>query len=101
MKFVMFDLVRTWAKDKGIIDHGDLKTQSLKAVEEVGELAAAILRENTDEIHDSIGDILVVLTSVAELSGTNIEECLVKAYTEIQGRTGKMVDGNFVKQEDL
>lgn len=33
--------------------------------------------------------------------GTNVQECLELAYNEIKGRTGKMVDGVFVKSEDL
>ncbi|EHQ9055846.1 DUF1642 domain-containing protein [Enterococcus faecium] len=33
--------------------------------------------------------------------GTNIQECLEMAYNEIKGRTGKMVDGVFVKSSDL
>jgi hypothetical protein len=31
----------------------------------------------------------------------SLEECLQCAYEEIKGRTGKMINGTFVKDEDL
>ena len=46
---------------------------------------------------DGIGDMVVVLTNLAELCGTSIEECVEKAYDEISNRTGKMKNGTFVK----
>jgi hypothetical protein len=39
-----FDLIRDWAKERGLYDGGDPKTQALKLVEEVGETCRAILR---------------------------------------------------------
>jgi len=92
-----FDLIRTWANDRGLYDGGDPKTQALKLVEEVGETCRAILKEDAPEIIDGIGDCVVVLTNLAELIGTPIEDCIDKAYKEIKGRTGKMVNGTFKK----
>jgi NTP pyrophosphatase (non-canonical NTP hydrolase) len=42
----VFDLIREWAKDKGIYAKGDSKTQYLKLMEEAGELAKALLNED-------------------------------------------------------
>ena len=92
-----FDLIRTWANDRGLYDGGDPKTQALKLVEEVGETCRAILKENTKEIIDGIGDCVVVLTNLAELTGTPIEKCIQAAYDEIKNRTGKMSNGTFKK----
>ena len=94
-----FDLIRFWAKDRGLYDGGDPKTQALKLVEEVGETCRAILKEDAKEMIDGIGDCVVVLTNLAELIGTPIEECIDKAYNEIKGRTGKMDNGTFKKDE--
>ena len=94
-----FDLIRFWAKDRGLYDGGDPKTQALKLVEEVGETCRAILKEDAPEMIDGIGDCVVVLTNLAELIGTPIEECIDKAYNEIKGRTGKMDNGTFKKDE--
>ena len=46
---------------------------------------------------DGIGDCVVVLTNLAELIGTPIEECIARAYDEIKDRTGKMDNGTFKK----
>jgi len=92
-----FDLIREWADERGLYENGDPKTQALKLVEEVGEIARAILKEDDCEIVDGIGDCVVVLTNLAELIGEPIEECIEQAYFEISKRTGKMVNGTFVK----
>ena len=95
--FSMFDLIRFWAKDKGIYDKGDQKTQYVKLMEEAGEVGRAILKSDLPEIKDGIGDMVVVLTNLAELSGLSIEECIESAYDTIAKRKGKMINGTFVK----
>jgi NTP pyrophosphatase (non-canonical NTP hydrolase) len=92
-----FDKIRDWAEERGIYANGDPKTQSLKLVEEVGETCRAILKQNKDDAMDGIGDCVVVLTNLAELLDTSIEECVERAYDEISNRTGKMKNGTFVK----
>lgn len=93
----IFGLIRDWAKERGIYDKGDPKTQLIKLYEETGELAQALLKEDKDGIIDAIGDSVVVLTNLAELVGTDIETCIQSAYDEISNRTGKMVNGTFQK----
>jgi len=92
-----FDLIREWADERGLYENGDPKTQALKLAEEVGETCRAILKEDTPEIIDGIGDCVVVLTNLAELTGTPIEACIDRAYNEIKNRTGKMVNGTYKK----
>jgi NTP pyrophosphatase (non-canonical NTP hydrolase) len=92
-----FDLIREWAERRGLYANGDLKTQALKLVEEVGETCRAILKEDYDEITDGIGDCIVVLTNLAELHGVSIEDCIEEAYSEIKNRTGKMENGTYKK----
>ena len=96
-KASQFDLIREWARDRGLYDHGDPKTQSLKLVEEVGEICRAVLKDDIDEVIDGIGDCVVVLTNLAQLHGVSIEECIASAYGVISKRTGKMVNGTFKK----
>ena len=93
----MFDMIREWAEERGIYESGDAKTQYVKLMEEAGEVGRAILKENDDDIMDGIGDMVVVLTNLAELCGTTIEECIERAYAEISNRKGKMINGTFVK----
>ena len=92
-----FDLIREWADERGLYENGDPKAQALKLVEEVGEIARAILKDDTEEVIDGIGDAVVVLTNLAELIGAPIEMCIDEAYDVISKRTGKMVNGTFVK----
>ena len=92
-----FDKIRDWAEDKGIYTKGDPKTQYIKLMEEAGETGRAILKQDDAEIKDGIGDMVVVLTNLAELCGFTIEECVESAYDVISKRTGKMNNGTFVK----
>ncbi len=93
-----FQPIRDWAQEKGIYDKGDIKTQSIKFYEEAGELAKAVLNEDTEEILDAIGDSIVVLTSVAHFAGLTVEECINEAYNVIAKRKGSMQNGTFVKE---
>tara|TARA_B110000003_G_scaffold157829_1_gene158198 strand:+ start:150 stop:1019 length:870 start_codon:yes stop_codon:yes gene_type:complete len=95
--YYQFDLIRDWADERGLYEKGDPKTQALKLVEEVGEISRAIIKDDFDEVIDGIGDSVVVLTNLAELMGVSIEECIASAYGVISKRTGKMVNGTFVK----
>jgi len=92
-----FDLIREWADERGLYENGDPKTQALKLMEEVGEISRAVLKDDFDEVVDGIGDSVVVLTNLAELMGVSIEACIASAYEVISNRTGKMVNGTFVK----
>ena len=92
-----FDLIRAWANERGLYDKGDTKTQYLKLMEEAGELGRAILKNDEPEFIDAIGDMVVVLTNLARLGGVSIETCIDSAYDVISKRTGKMVNGTFVK----
>ena len=93
-----FDLIRSWANERGIYDKGNSHTQYVKLMEEAGELAAALLNNDKPEIVDAIGDMVVVLTNLAKLEGFDIENCVDSAYNEIANRKGKMINGTFVKQ---
>ena len=92
-----FELIREWADERGLYEHGDTKTQALKLVEEVGETCRAILKNEDHDAIDGIGDCVVVLTNLAELLGVSIEDCIEQAYQEIKDRTGKMDNGTFKK----
>ena len=73
--------------------------QALKTQEEVLELLNAIVDNDKMEIEDAIGDILVTLIILAEMQEVTLEECLNGAYDIISKRTGKMINGQFVKNE--
>jgi NTP pyrophosphatase (non-canonical NTP hydrolase) len=92
-----FNLIIEWAHARNLIEGATRQGQMLKLTEEVGELAAAIARGKEDDVRDAIGDAVVVLTILAAQSGVTIERCITDAYDVIKNRTGKMVDGVFVR----
>lgn len=155
----LIENVQQWSKDRGL-DKADSRKQLLKLYEEFGELVQGHLKGNTEQVKDSIGDMLVVeiiycqqrgieldgnhkqnlcfpddvtnilqwiaifigdltgnigtgtsktniydindcLYLVSEKYSTTLEACLELAWNEIKDRKGKMVDGVFVKEEDL
>ena len=72
----------------------------LKTVEEVGEVARALAKGNTgNELKDGIGDVTVTLIILAQQNGLEFEDCISAAWNEIKSRTGKTVNGVFIKSE--
>tara|TARA_R110001592_G_scaffold87117_4_gene257262 strand:- start:28033 stop:28335 length:303 start_codon:yes stop_codon:yes gene_type:complete len=88
-----------WADVKGILVKDNAPKQMLKVLEEVGETSGALLKNNIDEIKDGIGDSFVTLIILATQCGFTPTECLEAAWGEIKGRTGKTVNGIFIKDK--
>jgi NTP pyrophosphatase (non-canonical NTP hydrolase) len=97
---MMFNRIRTWAETRGLYEKGNVMVQYVKLQEEAGELAKALLKDDQPEVIDAIGDMVVVLTNLAHQRGVYIETCIQSAYDVINQRTGKMINGTFVKDED-
>lgn len=109
-------LVIQWAENKGILDKATPLAQARKTLEEVEELLEAVDTQENDfytftnskgkkvntqeEIQDALGDILVTIIIQAEMQGLKLENCLESAYNVISKRTGKMLNGQFVKDND-
>ena len=93
--------VEQWSIDKGL-DKGNSFTQYAKSSEEMGEVAAALCRNDINELRDGIGDVIVTLVILAQQNNMTLYECLEQAYGEIKDRTGVMSkDGSFIKEQDL
>lgn len=87
----------SWGSDHGI-DNPD--KQTIKLMEECGELANEISRSryDTPEVRDAIGDIGVVLIILADILGFDfVDQCLLPAYNVIAKRTGHTKNGSFIK----
>lgn len=98
----VFNKIRQWAEDRNLVEGSSPASQMLKLTEELGELANAINKnKKTTDLVDSIGDVTVVLTIIAQMYGFKIEDCANHAYIEIKDRKGRMVNGTFVKESDL
>lgn len=91
-----------WGREKGL---DDPKAQLNKVIEEVGEIAHEITRNNydlealeqPDELYDAIGDTLVTVIILADILNIDPMEALEEAYDVIKNRHGKTKNGTFVK----
>ena len=74
-----------WSYDRGILTNGKATTQALKLMSEAGELAGNL--NNNNDIKDDIGDCLVVLTNLAGLTKTSLDECGLQSlgFVEMPG----------------
>lgn len=93
--------IELWARERGLDKPVSSRSQLLKLVEEVGELVQGDLKEKPDQVKDSIGDVMVVLTIYCLQTGTNLHDSFKLARDTIKNRKGKMIDGVYVKDADL
>ena len=96
----IFDNVRQWHKDRKITVNGNIQIQALKIMEEAGELADAILKQQPDKIKDAVGDLLVVLSSISDFNGHTLEEAYEFAWDEIKDRTDGYLapNGDWIRE---
>lgn len=88
-----------WAEKRKIIPNSTPMAQSIKAVEEINELVAALHDNNRELAIDAVGDTVVCLINVCALLDVNLTDCLAAAYEEIKDRKGYMnEEGIFVKE---
>lgn len=97
----LHDAVVRWGYVRNIISTKNTHKQFMKVTEELGELAEGINKDNQGQIKDSLGDILVTLIILSKDLDVDLLDCLRGAYDVIKDRTGKTVNGVFVKEEDL
>jgi NTP pyrophosphatase (non-canonical NTP hydrolase) len=91
--------VAQWHRNRNLIKGSTDKDQVLKLLQELGELSDSICKGK--DISDDIGDMLVVMINIVERNNLSLTRCLQEAWIDIKDRKGKMVDGIFVKEEDL
>lgn len=96
---VMVSRIKTWHRDRNLIDGSTDKDQCLKLIQEVGELSDNICKGK--DLKDDIGDIIVVLVNIMERNNYKMSDCIEQAWMDIKDRKGKMIDGIFVKEQDL
>lgn len=114
-----------WAADRDILNGSNALKQLDKTSEELNELQRALgqwymldelvacdaitptsavkqtQHEVELEVMDAYGDILVTLIIAARLDGIDIQDALASAWNTIKDRKGRLINGKFVKEEDL
>jgi len=112
----LIEKVELWAKEKGILDAATPFQQFKKTEEEFYELKEAMLahdlgvetfvnskgisKNTREEILDAIGDVTVTLIILSKLLGTKFSDNLENVYNIISKRTGTMLNGQFVKDNE-
>ena len=107
-------LTLEWAKDKNLLHADNTDKQFMKFIEEVFEFKTdydilwhevrrqgSISREMVKSLMLEMGDIFVTLIILCNQIGIEPTRCLDMAYEKIKGRTGKTINGVFVKEEDI
>lgn len=114
-------LVIDWGQDKGIFNKSTPLRQLDKTQEELDETRQALQKLNDfdyqadlmesigvptpteenirAEVKDGIGDMLVTIILLAKMVDMDTVDSLNAAYDVIKSRTGKMVNGQFVKDK--
>lgn len=97
--------INHWADERNL-KQADPKIQWMRITEEVGEIRDVLLKptkfnEPQTALKDAIGDTLVTIIVLAHQLDLDVNECLNIAYEEIKNRRGKIINGTFVKEDDL
>lgn len=94
--------VLEWANEKGIFASSNSLKQLEKTYEELSEVIDEINRipQDNEKILLEFGDVLVTLVIAMQFHNIDAATALGAALTKIMSRTGKMVDGKFVKDGD-
>lgn len=93
--------IMQWGRDKGL---NDPKAQLNKVIEEVGEIAHEITRNNyvkdgeqPAELVDALGDSFVTLIILSDILGVRPIDAMQVALEAIKDRKGTTEQGTFVK----
>lgn len=107
----LIEKVEAWGEEKGIMDPSNAPKQFMKFMEEVFEFKTMLDLElnyagdgdylRFDSAKMEFGDVLVTLIILAKQLGLGWDECLSMAYEKIKVRKGKVINGTFIKEEDL
>ena len=71
-----------------------------QASETIGLISLQV-RRTKDEIEEPIVRLISYLRTIAKYENLKFEDCLLQAWNEIKDRKGKLIDGVWVKEEDL
>ena len=115
--------VLSWADDKDLLHSENADKQFMKFIEEVFEFKTEFdvwklykkfkHDENIEQdfsieeverwnnLKLEMGDVFVTLIILCEQIGIDPVKCLSIAYEKISKRTGKTINGQFIKSEDL
>lgn len=74
--------VEAWAEERNLIKFENADKQYLKFLEETGELARALLKNDIDEIIDSSGDFFICVIILSKQLGIKLETTLYEGEVD-------------------
>lgn len=111
--------VLDWGKSKDLLHEENAEKQFMKFVEEVFEFKSEMdyltrIGQSSEEVYSDyeqieaqenmkleMGDVFVTLIILCDQLDIYPVDCLARAYEKIKDRTGKTINGVFIKKEDL
>src|SRR5699024_1159866 len=96
----LINKTKLWSEQRNL-HKADPDKQFYKIIEEIGEVAGAKARGDIDNLKMELGDALVTLIIYAQQQNIELYDCLDLAYNKILNRNGKLVNGTYIKEEDL
>ena len=94
--YELFTKIRGWAEARNLVDGSTPEKQFTKLVEETGELAAGIMRQNKGAIMDGIGDAVGRVLIEIQRSGaeSHVEIDKNRRGVEIARNKKRQIVGN-------
>ena len=95
--------VKEWGKERGLLQSETKNPfkQLSKLVEEVGEMASTMNKNQLDKFDKEAGDVFVTLIILCYQLDKDPIQCLRLAHEKNNDRTGRTIEGTFIKKEDL
>lgn len=90
-----------WASQRDLYKNSSATDQLRYLKDEIDEALEAIEMGTLEEQAVELGDIIVFAINAMHILKLNLATCLFLAVHKIKDRTGKIINGKFVKQEDL
>ena len=91
--------IENWADERYLLQYENRFVQLAKVMEELGELAKAMIENDEDAIIDALGDSNITLTILARQMNFSLLECTNTAFNEIKNRKGKTENGTFIRNK--
>ena len=91
--------IEVWMRNRNLHQPEYQVAQLTKLYEEVDELHTNVMMGGC--CLDDCGDVMVVAIGAAMRNGNSGREALLQAFNDIKDRKGRMIDGVFVKEQDL
>ena len=97
----IFEKIRDWSDIRGMQD-GDPQMQYQRLLQEVIEIHDALVKNDTTELIDAIGDTVISLTNFAKTVNLKTEDCIDTAFNVIEKRKGvTSLKGDFIRYKKL